>query len=133
MLTVIIAVVAIILLTIAIVWLIDKFVPKKLKPILNLLLWVLIIFLGYITYESVAGELRFKEIKDDRYQVVVDRLLDIRNAQVAYKDVNGKYTDKYENLIKFIDTAKVPISERRDSTVLDEEKTKMRDVPLTKV
>ncbi|ARV08707.1 hypothetical protein BTO05_03285 [Winogradskyella sp. PC-19] len=124
MLTVIIAVVAIILLTIAIVWLIDKFVPKKLKPILNLLLWVLIIFLGYITYESVAGELRFKEIKDDRYQVVVDRLLDIRNAQVAYKDVNGKYTDKYENLIKFIDTAKVPITERRDSTVLDEEKTK---------
>lgn len=124
MLTVIIAVVAIILLTIAIVWLIDKFVPKKLKPILNLLLWALIIFLGYITYESVAGELRFKEIKDERYQVVVDRLIDIQKAQVAYKDVNGKYTDKYENLIRFIDTAKVPITERRDSTVLDVEKTK---------
>lgn len=124
MLKVVIAIIAIILLTIAIVWLIDKFVPKKIKPLLNLVLWILIIFLGYLTYESIAGELRFKKIKDDRYQVVVNRLIDIQKAEVAYKDVNGKYTDKYDNLIRFIDTAKVPITERRDSTVLDEEKTK---------
>ena len=77
-----------------------------------------------MTYESIAGELRFKKIKDDRYQVVVNRLIDIQKAEVAYKDVNGTYTDKYDNLIRFIDTAKVPITERRDSTVLDEEKTK---------
>ena len=124
MLKVVIAIIAIIVLTIIIVWLIDKFVPKKIKPILNLVLWALIIFLGYMTYESIAGELRFKKIKDDRYQVVVNRLIDIQKAEVAYKDVNGKYTDKYNNLIRFIDTAKVPITERRDSTVLDEEKTK---------
>lgn len=124
MLKVVIAIIAIILLTIIIVWLIDKFVPKKIKPILNLVLWALIIFLGYMTYESIAGELRFKKIKDDRYQVVVNRLIDIQKAEVAYKDVNGTYTDKYDNLIRFIDTAKVPITERRDSTVLDEEKTK---------
>ena len=124
MLKVVIAIIAIILLTIIIVRLIDKFVPKKIKPILNLVLWALIVFLGYMTYESIAGELRFKKIKDDRYQVVVNRLIDIQKAEVAYKDVNGKYTDKYDNLIRFIDTAKVPITERRDSTVLDEEKTK---------
>ena len=124
MLKVVIAIIAIILLTIIIVWLIDKFVPKKIKPILNLVLWALVVFLGYMTYESIAGELRFKKIKDDRYQVVVNRLIDIQKAEVAYKDVNGKYTDKYDNLIRFIDTAKVPITERRDSTVLDEEKTK---------
>ena len=47
---VIIAIVVIILLTIGIVWLIDKFVPKKLKPIINVLLWGLIIFLGYMTF-----------------------------------------------------------------------------------
>ena len=103
MLKVVIAIIAIILLTIAIVWLIDKFVPKKIKPILNLVLWALIIFLGYMTYESIAGELRFKKIKDDRYQVVVNRLIDIQKAEVAYKDVNGKYTDKYDNLIRFIE------------------------------
>ncbi|MFD1061637.1 hypothetical protein ACFQ1Q_00150 [Winogradskyella litorisediminis] len=121
---VIFAIVAIILLTVAIVWLIDKFVPRKAKPIITLVLWGIIIFLGYITYESIAGELRFEKIKDERYQVVVDRLIDIQKAQIAYKDVKGKYTDKYDSLIKFIETAKVPITERRDSTVLDVEKTK---------
>ena len=59
MLNVIIAVVVIILLTIGIVWLIDKFVPKKLKPVINLLLWALIIFLGYLTFMSVYEEIQF--------------------------------------------------------------------------
>ena len=54
---VIIAIVVIIALTIGIVWLIDKFVPKKLKPILNILLWALIIFLGYMTFMSVYKEI----------------------------------------------------------------------------
>ncbi|GGI57297.1 hypothetical protein [Winogradskyella haliclonae] len=132
MLTVIIVVVAIILATIAIVWLIDKFVPKKLKPVLNLLLWAIVFFLGYITYESVAGELRFEKVKDERYQVVVNRLIDIQKAQVAYKDVNGEYTDKYDNLIKFIDTAQVPVTQRRDSTGIDQEKTRLFGVETPK-
>ncbi|RNC87173.1 MAG: hypothetical protein ED556_07055 [Winogradskyella sp.] len=132
MLKVILVVVAIILLTIGIVWLIDKFVPKKMKPILNLLLWGIIVYLGYITFNSVYDELRFNEIKDERYQVVVDRLIDIQKAQVAYKQVNGEYTDKYENLIKFIDSAQVPVTQRRDSTILDEEQTRAFGVDMYK-
>lgn len=127
-----VAIVAIILTTILIVWLIDKFVPKKVKPILNLILWGIIIFLGYITYESVVEELRFKKIKDARYQVVVNRLINIQTAQIAYKDVNGKYTDKYDNLIRFIDTAKVPVTQRRDSTGIDKEQTKLLGVDIPK-
>lgn len=125
-------VVAIILSTIAIVWLIDKFVPKKIKPILNLVLWAVIIYLGYITFNSVYDEIRFKEIKDQRYQVVVDRLIDIQKAELAYKELNGKYTDKYDTLIKFIDNAKVPITQRRDSTVRDEEQSKAFGIDMMK-
>lgn len=124
MLKVIIAIVAIILLTILIVWLIDKFVPKKIKPYLNVALWGLIVFLGYSTFNSVYEEIEFNQLKDKRYQIVVDRLIDIQQAQIAYKQVNGKYTDKYDHLIRFIDTAKVPVTQRRDVTVLDEEMTK---------
>ena len=123
MLKVIIAIVAIILLTVLIVWLIDKFIPKKIKPIINILLWVLIVFLGYITYNSVYDELKFKKTKDERYQNVVKKLITIQKAEVAYKEVNGKYTNQYNDLIRFIDTARIPITERRDSTVADLEKT----------
>ncbi len=132
MLTVILVVVAIILLTIAIVWLIDKFVPKKAKPFINILLWVLIAYLGYLTFNSVYDEIKFNQLKDKRYEVVVNNLINLRDAQVAYKQVNGEYTDKYDNLIKFIDTAEVAITQRRDTTVLDQEKTRLFSVDMYK-
>ncbi len=124
MLTVILVIVAIILLTIGIVWLIDKFVPKKIKPIINIILWALIFYLGYITFMSVYSDIQFNQLKKERYAQVIKRLIDVRDAQLAHKEVTGKYTDNFDNLIKFIDTAQVPIIQRRDSTVLDEEATK---------
>ena len=121
---VILAIVLIIVLTIGIVWVIDKFVPKKIKPVINILLWVLIIFLGYITYMSVYKEIQFNELKEKRFSVVIDRLIDIRDSELAYKDVNGSYTDNFDKLIKFVETGKVPITQRRDTLILDEERTK---------
>lgn len=124
MLNVIIAIVVIILLTIGIVWLIDKFVPSKLKPIINILLWGLIIYLGYITFMSVYKEIQFNQLKVKRYAVVIDRLVDIRDSQLAYKEVKGEYADSFEKLINFIDVDSVPITQRRDTLVLDEERTR---------
>jgi hypothetical protein len=124
MLNVIIAVVVIILLTVGIVWLIDKFVPKKLKPIINLALWALIIFLGYITFMSVYKEIQFNKLKVERYKVVIDRLIDIRDSQLAYKEVNGTYAGDFDKLISFVANDSVPITQRRDTLVLDEERTR---------
>lgn len=124
MLNVIIAVVVIILLTIGIVWLIDKFVPKKLKPIINLALWALIIFLGYLTFMSVYREIQFNKLKVERYKVVIDRLIDIRDTELAFKEVHGVYTDNFDKLIDFVENGKVPITQRRDTLVLDEERTR---------
>lgn len=124
MLNVIIAIVVIILLTIGIVWVIDKFVPSKFKLFINIILWALIIFLGYITFMSVYKEIEFNKLKVERYKVVIDRLIDIRDSQLAYKDVNGSYTDDFGKLIDFVENGKVPITQRRDTLVLDEERTK---------
>ncbi len=124
MLTVIIALVIVILLTIGIVWLIDKFVPNKFKPVLHIVLWAVIAFLGYQTFMSVYGEIQFNELKEKRYHLAIDKLKDIRDAEMAYKQVNGKFTDDFDALVKFIDTANFTITQRRDSTVVDAELTK---------
>lgn len=124
MLIAILTVVGLIILTVVIVWLIDKFVPKKIKPILNLLLWVLIIFLGYLTFDSVYGEIKFNQLKKKRYVVVIESLKDIRDAQLAHRTVTGKFSKDFDGLIKFVDTAKFTITQRKDSTVIDEEMTK---------
>lgn len=124
MLNVILVVVGLILLTIGIVWLIDKFVPKKLKPILNVVLWLLIFFLGYLTFMSVYGEIQFNQVKKERYQKVITKLKDIRDAQLAHRTVTKKFAGDFNSLVKFIDTAKFTITQRRDSTIIDEELTK---------
>ena len=132
MLTVILAIVAIILLTIGIVWVIDKFVPQKIKPILHIVLWAIILFLGYTAYKSVYGEIEFNQLKEKRYALVIDKLKDIRDSQLAYKTVNGKFTDNWDELVKFIETGKFTITQRRDSTVLDAEMTRRFGVDMTK-
>lgn len=124
MLTAILTVVGLIILTIGIVWLIDKYVPKKAKPILNILLWILIVFLGYLTFDSVYGEIKFNQLKEKRYAVVIESLKDIRDAQLAHRTITGKFSNNFEALVKFVDTAKFTITQRRDSTVIDEELTK---------
>jgi len=124
MLTVILIVVGLIFLTIGIVWLVDKFVPKSFKPVLNILLWGIILVLGYFTFMSVYGEIKFNKLKDERYRKVIVKLKDIRDAELAHKSVKGQFTSDYNKLVNFIETAKFTITQRRDTTVIDEELTK---------
>lgn len=124
MLKIILTIVVVILLTIGIVWLIDKFLPKKAKPVINILLWALIIYLGYITFMSVYGEIKFNKLKVERYSAVIERLKDIRDAELAHKTITGEFTDDFDALISFVDTAKFVITERRDTSVVDKELTR---------
>ncbi|WP_435132462.1 hypothetical protein [Formosa sp. A9] len=124
MFTIILIAVAAILLTIGLVWLIDKFLPSSFKPVLIIALWALIVFLGYQTFNSVYKPIQFNQIKNKRYTQVIDKLIDIRDAQLAHRQVTGKFAGNFENLIKFIDTAEYTITQRRDSTIIDEELTK---------
>lgn len=124
MLTLIISAVVVILLTIGIVWAIDKYVPKKLKPVIMIGLWVLIGYLSYITFMSIYGEIQFNKLKEERYKTVINNLRDIRDAELAHRTVTGKFQGNWDNLVKFIDTAQFTITQRRDSSILDKEMTK---------
>lgn len=79
------------------------------KLIIQIVLAGLIIFLGYQCYQSIMIPQRFKEIKEQRYERIIQRLKDIRTAQDAYKGVYGRYTGSLDSLIDFIkyDSVKV--------------------------
>ncbi|HLV14735.1 MAG TPA: hypothetical protein VKY41_06110 [Xanthomarina sp.] len=124
MFKIILIAVAVIVLTIGLVWLIDKFVPSKVKPVLTIALWALIFYLGYLTFMSIYEPIQFNKVKNKRYAQVIERLIDIRDAQLAHQQVTGVFAPNHENLVKFIDTAHFTITQRRDSTVIDEELTK---------
>lgn len=129
---VIISIIAVILLTILIVWAIDKFIPKKFKSLILIGLWAIIIFLGYITFMSVYGEIQFNQLKEKRYKVVIENLKDIRDAQLAHKTVTGQFQNNWDSLVRFIENEKFTITQRRDSTVIDEVLTRRYGVDTTK-
>ena len=119
-----ILVVAAIILTILIVWLINKFVSAKLKPMVLIALWALIGYLAYINIMSIYEPVQFTKIKNKRYAQVIEQLKDLRHAQLAHRQVTGKFEKDFDKLVKFIDTAKFTITQRRDTSVVDQELTR---------
>ena len=77
-----------------------------------------------MTFMSVYGEIQFNQLKEKRYAVVIEKLKDIRDAELAHRTVKGNFTDNFDSLVHFIETAKFTITQRKDSTVIDEELTK---------
>ncbi len=98
------------------------------KLIIQLVLWVVIIFLGYMVFNAVYEPVKFNKVKERRYAQVIERLQDIRAAQIAHQEVTGNYAKDFPSLISFIDTAEYVITQRRDTTVLDVEYRKIYNV-----
>ena len=72
------------------------------KLIIQIVLAGIIIFLGYKCYQSIMVPQRSQVIKNHRYELITQRLKDIRTAQEAFKEVYGKYTPSFDTLINFI-------------------------------
>lgn len=122
----------VIILTIGIVWAIDKHVPKKFKSLILVGLWGIIILLGYLTFMSIYGEIQFNQIKEKRYKIVIENLKDIRDAELAHRTVKGNFQGDWDKLIEFIETEQFTITQRRDSTIIDKELTRLYGVDTTK-
>ncbi|WP_324721123.1 hypothetical protein [Salinimicrobium sp. HB62] len=91
------------------------------KLVIQLVLWIVIIFLGYLVFNSVYQPIKFNEVKEARYAKVIENLKDIRDAELAHRTVTGKFEGNWDNLVRFIDTAQFTLTQRRDTTVMDEE------------
>ena len=72
------------------------------KKIIQIVLAILIVVLGYALWESIQQPIRFKKEKDKRQEATVNRLKDIRKAQLAFKDEYGRFTSSFDTLINFI-------------------------------
>ena len=74
------------------------------RRVIQILFVLIIIVLGYLIVESIMEPIRFNQEVETREQATIDRLIDIRKAQKAYKDVYRKYTSSFDTLIAFVDT-----------------------------
>jgi hypothetical protein len=72
------------------------------KTLMQVGLWVVIALLGYLCVMSIMRPTTFNKVKKQRYEKVIQKLKDIRTAQVAYKDANSTFTASFDTLIDYI-------------------------------
>ncbi len=88
-----------------------KFVPKKVQPVITILLYGAAFYLAYLSYQGVMEPIHFNKEKVKRYTKVIERLKVIRDAQNAHRTVTGNYAPKISDLVSFIDTAEFAVTE----------------------
>ena len=76
------------------------------KTIIKILLSLSIVLLTYFCIMSVLTPIRFDQAKANREKDVIKRLVDIRKAELEFKDQKGRYTASFDTLINFLKTAK---------------------------
>ena len=109
---------------IGIVFYVKTRMQDKHKPYVLGSLWVLILLFASLLFTSIYDEIKFDEVKNARYQVVIKNLKDIRDTQLAHRTVKGVFQDNWDSLVKFVEIDSFTITQRRDSSVLDKEMTK---------
>ncbi|WP_139958800.1 hypothetical protein [Flavicella sediminum] len=114
--------------TVLLAFLIIKFVPLKLRWLVSLLLLSLAGYLGYSIYDSIMGPIRFNIEKKARYAKVIEHLKMIRDAEDAHKTITGYYQKNGERLIKFLDTAQFAIINTRNEVVEVNKGTKWQPI-----
>ena len=82
---------------------------KGLSIIINVVLFAIIVILALQVIKSIQAPIKFNKEQKIREAKVVERLIDIRNAEVLYKNANNKYTSNFDTLISFCKTAEIPI------------------------
>ena len=81
-------------------------------------LYVISVVLAYLIYLSVMAPITFNKNREERFSVVIEKLKDIRDAQIAYRTVNGQFANDFESLISFIDSGVYTITQQKDSSFM---------------
>lgn len=90
-----------------------KYLPLNLRWIPSIVMLLLAVFLGFKIYNGIMEPIEFSKTKVKKYAPVVENLKIIRDAEVKFFEKNGKYTENKALLIKFIEEAKLALTETR--------------------
>ena len=78
------------------------------KVTLKILLAVAVVLLAYMCYRSVMGPIEFDKTREQRENLIKARLIDIRKAQIEYKNIHKVHAANFDELSKFLKDEKLP-------------------------
>lgn len=79
------------------------------KILINVLILAGILGVGYLLVNSIKEPIEFQAEKDKRVEVVVNKLKEIRTAQLAFRGIVGKFAHDFDTLTEVLknDTFKI--------------------------
>lgn len=110
-------IIAAVIVAFVLAYLIVKYLPLKLRWMASLVFLALTALLVVMIYDGVMKPINFDKKKKVKYAKVIKNLKIIRDAEIAFKQVNGVYTQDKALLIRFIDTAQRALVETRDTVI----------------
>ncbi len=77
--------------------------------IIQIVLLIVIGYLGYMLWETIQEPVRFNREKDYRTEIVVQNLKDIRTVQQMYRSLNDSFAPNFDTLVKFMVEGQIPV------------------------
>lgn len=68
------------------------------RILINLILAVIVVGLVWVLIQSIREPIAFKAEKEKRERAVVDKLMQIRTAQEAFRDITGGFAPTFDSL-----------------------------------
>mgnify|MGYP001803315836 CR=1 FL=1 len=75
------------------------------------------LILAWVLFSSIKSSIDEEERIQFLEKKIVDKLVMIRDAQDAFKSVNGQYTSDWDKLTSFIDTGRFYIIDRKEVVI----------------
>ncbi len=89
----------------------------NLTKILTYVLFGVSIFLGYYLYSGVQKTIEDRKSIDTKEAAVIEKLKLIREAEIVFQEVHGRYTSNWDSLLNFIQNGQVAIIQRREEII----------------
>ncbi len=93
------------------------------RKLVNIVLGIAALGMLFICYRSIAGQQEFDAEVQQHEADVKERLLQIKDAQEAYKAQYGQYCETFDTLIVFVENGKLPMV-RKEGVLSDEQMEK---------
>jgi hypothetical protein len=87
-------------------------ISRKIQIIVTIIVAVGAVYFAYMDYDVIQDELAYHKKREKVKTAVVQRLKDIRKAQVAYNKEYGKYANSFDSLMYFLKYDQISIIKR---------------------
>lgn len=93
-----------------------SFYEQYKRPMQITLPIIIILLAGWLTI-IILEPIQFEKEKNYRYTFIKEKLIDIRSAQLAYKEKNGQFTNDFDELINFVKKDSFVLVQKTDTLI----------------